>query len=387
MIVDGFSYLAVLALLVAVVVGLERKYKDSSFFSYVPAIVVIYFGCMLCSTFGVWTKTEAINATYKSLKGAILPTMLFVMLIRCDLRKIARLGGRMLLAFVVAATSIGLGFIVTYALLQSWYEPDTWKAFAALCGSWMGGTGNMVAVQGALAVPEAKMGYALLMDSINYAVWVMLLLAMVPFAKRFNHWAGADTQALDQVGAALAKQRESERTTVEFADLMVLLGAALAAAALARWLGALAPTSDFFSATTWTVVIVSLLGIGAALTRLGTLPGASELGNVFLYMLVALIASRANFAELEQAPVYIVSGFLILGIHGLLMVIAARLFRLDLFTLGVASLANIGGVASAPILAAAYSEVLIPIGILMAMLGYVVGTYGGLLVGSCLAAL
>jgi uncharacterized membrane protein len=105
---------------------------------------------------------------------------------------------------------------------------------------------------------------------------------------------------------------------------------------------------------------------------------AAPLANIMLYLIVALIASRANFAELTQAPLYIMAGFMIITIHVFIMVVFAKLFRLDLFSLGVASLANIGGVASAPILAGAYNKALIPIGVLMAMMGYIVGTFMGL---------
>ena len=106
-----------------------------------------------------------------------------------------------------------------------------------------------------------------------------------------------------------------------------------------------------------------------------------------LYGIVALIASRANFAELTQAPLFIIAGLMVLILHGMFMLVAAKIFKLDLFSCGVASLANIGGVASAPILAAAYSRALIPIGVLMAMLGYIIGTGGGLLVGKILSTL
>jgi uncharacterized membrane protein len=117
---------------------------------------------------------------------------------------------------------------------------------------------------------------------------------------------------------------------------------------------------------------------------LAKLSGAPILAMMMLYLIVALIASRANFAELTEAPLYIFAGFMVISIHALIMLICAKLFKLDLFSLGVASLANIGGVASAPILASAYSKALIPIGVLMAMLGYIVGTFGGLMVGKIL---
>ena len=120
------------------------------------------------------------------------------------------------------------------------------------------------------------------------------------------------------------------------------------------------------------------------MTPLAKISGGPELANIMLYLLVALIASRANFTELTEAPLYILAGFVIIAIHLSIMILFAKLFKLDLFSLGVASLANIGGVASAPILASAYSKALIPIGVLMAMMGYIVGTFGGLMVGKVL---
>jgi uncharacterized membrane protein len=136
--------------------------------------------------------------------------------------------------------------------------------------------------------------------------------------------------------------------------------------------------------TTWTVLIVTIFGVIAALTPMGRMSGSAEVATVMLYIIVALIASRADFADLTKAPIYILAGLVILAVHAALMTLVAKLFKLDLFTCGIASLANIGGVASAPILAAAYSQALIPIGVLMAMLGYIVGTGGGLLVGRIL---
>ena len=147
------------------------------------------------------------------------------------------------------------------------------------------------------------------------------------------------------------------------------------------------PATDFITSTAWTVIIVTIAGVLCAMTPLARVPGSSQLSNVALYILVGLIGSRANFTELTQAPLYIISGFVIIAIHAVILTLTAKLFKLDLFTCAVASLANIGGVASAPILAAAYSEALIPIGVLMAMMGYIFGTGAGLLVGKILSLL
>jgi uncharacterized membrane protein len=291
----------------------------------------------------------------------------------------------MLLGFFTASLSIMLGFVTVYAVLQGMYEPDTWKSFAALSGSWLGGTGNMVAIQGALNITSEKMGYALLMDSIDYAIWVMVLLALIPYAPVFNRWTKSDTSLLEQVGMHLSKMQEKVRRNVEFPDLILLIGTALLISAISMHLGGKLPATGYITSTAWTVIIVTTAGIVCAMTPLSRIPGSGELSQVALYILIALIGSRANFAELTQAPLYIISGFLIIGVHVLVMLLAARLFKLDLFTCAVASLSNIGGVASAPILAAAYSEALIPIGVLMAMLGYIIGTGGGLLVGKILS--
>ncbi|MEA1879560.1 MAG: DUF819 family protein [Campylobacterota bacterium] len=385
MIENGFSYLATLTLIASTVVYSEHK-TQHTLFSYLPSIVILYFTVMLASTFGLWEKTESINATYKTLKSNLLPAMIFLMLLLADMREIFKLGKKMLLTFFVATFSIGLGFVGMFALLHTSFDAEAWKPFTALAGSWMGGTANMVAIQGALNLPDSAMGYTLLIDSIDYAIWVMILLALVPFAKKFNTWSKADTSVIDDVAERLAL-KEKGKKPIEFASLFLLLGAALFVSALAQYLSAFLPTTSFLTGTTWVVIIATLTGILFAMTPLAKIAGSSELANIMLYLIVALIASRANFTELSEAPLYIFAGFVIITIHVIVMVIFAKLFKLDLFSLGVASLANIGGVASAPILASAYSKALIPIGILMAMMGYIFGTFGGLMVGKILQML
>lgn len=382
MIENGFTYLALLMMIAAGIVYMEKK-TQAKFFEYLPAIVIIYFVVMLFSTFGLWQKSESVTATYKAVKSNLLPAMIFLMLLSADIREIFKLGKKMLLTFFLASVSIALGFVGTFTLFHSYFEPDAWRAFAALSGSWMGGTGNMVAIQGALNVPDSKMGYALLIDSIDYAIWVMILLALVPMASKFNVWSKADTSIIDEVGAKLAG-KEAKKKAMRFESLFFLLGSALFVSALSQWIAGYLPTTAFLSTTTWVVIIATLAGIVMAMSPLAKVAGSMELGNIMLYLIVALIASRANFAELTQAPLYIVAGFVIIIVHVAFMVLFAKLFKLDLFSLGVASLANIGGVASAPILASAYSKALIPIGVLMAMLGYIIGTFGGLMVGKIL---
>lgn len=381
MIESGLAYFLILVL-ISLMVVLTEKTTRSKLFSYLPSIVILYFTVMLLSTLGVWQKTPEITATYKTLKSNLLPAMIFLLLLSANIRHIAKLGKKMILTFLLASTSIGMGFIAMFALLHTFFETDSWRAFAALSGSWMGGTGNMVAIQGALDVPDSKMGYALLIDSIDYAIWVMILLALVPFANRFNHWTKSDTALIDEVGEKLSINASEKKPA--FMSILTLISAALLISVTSQWIAALLPTTTFVTQTTWVVLIATVAGIVLAMTPLAKMAGSMLLGNMLLYLLVALIASRANFSELTQAPLYILAGFIIIFIHAAVMVFFAKLFKLDLFSLGVASLANIGGVASAPILASAYSKALIPIGILMAMMGYILGTFGGLMVGKVL---
>ena len=137
MITDGTSYLALLIFIASAIVWIEHKSR-AKLFEYLPSIVIIYFVVMLLATFGLWQKTDAITTTYKSLKTLLLPAMIFLMLLLADMRQILRLGRKMLLTFVLASVSIGIGFVVMFALFHTHFAPQSWKAFAALSGSWMG---------------------------------------------------------------------------------------------------------------------------------------------------------------------------------------------------------------------------------------------------------
>ena len=393
MITSGFTYLAFLACFAGVVSFIEMKYKDNAFFKYVPTPVILYIGCMLMATFNMWSNTDDIKATYRVVRGNLIPAMIFLMLLRCDIRKIMKLGPRMLVGFFSATITIMIGFVVMFAFMKNGFPPEAWKTWGALAGSWIGGTANMVAIQGALGINDSAMGYTLLVDNVNYSLWVIFLLATVPLAHKFNAWTKSDTKTLDEVGEMLSNIQDNARTKIETADLTLLLGSGLLAAAVSSFLASIVSPqlmavfgkSDFLSVSTMTIVIATILGILGALTPMSKIPGSSQVSVTMLYMVICLIASRASFKELADAPYYLAAGFVILGIHMVLMCIIAKIFKLDLFTCAVASLANIGAVASAPVLAASYKETLVPVGVLMALMGYVVGTAGGLMVAKILS--
>lgn len=386
MITNGFTYIAVLVFLAAVLVGAEKLTKWK-FFKFVPPVVLLYLLTMLLCTVGAWDM-EATKGAYSALKNNILYAMLCLMLLRCDIRKVLKLGPRMLGGFFAASISISIGFIATYAIMNGMLGSEAWKALGALCGSWMGGSGNMVAVQQALHISEADMAYALVIDSIDYSLWVMFLLWAISFAPQFNKWTKASTATLDEVCARLEKEMQEEDKHMNFPGLLFLIGGSLLVSALSQNAGnaifewtktLIGGNTPWIDSATWTVLVATIIALVAAVTPIGKIAGAAELSNVMLYIVIALLASRASLLELTDAPVWIISGFMILAIHGIILVVIAKIFKLDMFTCGVASLANIGGTASAPVLAASYSGALVPVGVLMALMGYIIGTGGGIL--------
>lgn len=384
MITNGFTYFAVLCALCGGLLAAQKYTKNKyvqKFFSFMPPIVLVYLIGMILCTINFW-DLSATKAAYSGLKNNILYAMIFLMLLRCDIRKMLKLGPKMIIGFFAGSITVMIGFIITFITLKGALGPESWKALGALCGSWIGGSGNMATLQEIFAVGELDYAYALVVDSIDYSIWVMFLLWAINFAPQFNKWNKADTTRLDEVSRRLEAEIAENKKEITFPGMMILIGSSLLVSAVGQNIGTLLSGSlSFFDKATWCVLFITAIGLICALTPFGKIAGTSELSNVFLYGVVALLASRANFMELNDAPVWIAAGFMILAIHGILFMLIAKFLKLDLFTCGVSSLANIGGVASAPILAGTYSGSLVPVGVLMALLGTVSGTYLGMICG------
>jgi len=364
-------YLFTLALLVAALSFLQLKTKHK-LFEYVPVVVLIYAFAMLLASLGVFEQNKEITAIYKLTKTNLLPAMLFLMLLEVDFKHFFKLGKSLLIAYFLAVVSIAAAFIVVAYLFH--FDKETAAAFGALAGSWMGGTANMIAVGSALHVSEDAFAYALVVDSVNYTLWVMLLLFLVPFAKVFNKFTKSEEKLayLDKIGCACSMGAKRYW-------LLILL--ALGASLLSQIIAA---KFVILNTTTSIVLFSTLLGVLGSFTKLRFINGSNEVATTMLYILIALIGSRAVIESFSGLGVYVLAGFIILVIHALIMLVGAKIFKLDLFSISVASLANIGGVASAPILAATYNKALVSIGVLMAIMGYLIGTFGGLLVGNIL---
>ncbi|MBN2768648.1 MAG: DUF819 domain-containing protein [Campylobacterales bacterium] len=381
MIENGFLYISLLCMIVLIAILTEKKlhYK---LFEYLPIVVILYAFVMMLSFGELFAKNETIGDIYTVSKAYVLPAMIFLMLLNSNIQAIFKLSKKMLLVFFLAMGSIMFSFISIYFLFKPFLESNAWKAFGALSGSWMGGTANMVAIADSVKADEIQMGYVLISDSINYTFWVMLLLTLAPYALRFNRWSKAKTDYIDSLD--IPRDNIDQNRKEELKNIVVLIIVALGISIICQNIAPFLPTGDFVSQTTWIVIIATSLGLVGSMGLLKKLHSPT-LATALLYLIIALIASRATLQDIDKAPLYILAGTAILSLHAIIMIIFAKIFKLDLFIIAVASLANIGGVASAPILAGAYSKTLIPIGVIMAMFGYILGTFGGLIVAKILS--
>lgn len=361
-------YLFVL-LVAAIVVGIkyiERKSK-AKFFEFVPSVVLIYFAMMFVGNIKLFDA--ALVKNFAGLKSYILPAMIFLMLLGSDVKSVYRIKTKLIVSFFVASFTIMTAFVLMWTILGGYFPKEAHMAFGSLCGSWIGGTANMVAVASAVGLKGELMGYCLITDSVCYAAWFAFLLFLAPHKERFNSWTKAK-----EVRAAIASQKHTQNTKADLYALSV--GAAVSV--LVVYISKILPVFSFVTASFWSVVLATLLGISASFTPLSKSLLSERVGFWLLYFLIALIAVDSSFDDFGKAWVFVAAGFAVIAIHALLLAAYAKIFKIDLFTIGVASLANIGGVASAPLLAANFSKNLVGVGVIMSMLGYIIGTFCGL---------
>jgi uncharacterized membrane protein len=375
-----WPYLAVILLAAGLFPSLERSYRWR-IFSVLPPIVLTYLLVTALAVAGLWEAGEEIKSTQRLLIGQLLPALLFLLMVTCDLRAILALGPRVLAIFLCAMTSILAAIVLTYLAFRTVLPPDGWKMLAALSATWVGGSANLLAVKQAIGLADSSLPSVLLADALCYSVWVVFLFSSGALAPAFNRWTRADTRPHPEMAAPIS-QGSAEPGTV-----LLWLGLALVVGLCAAIGAGLMPVTTFFTATTWTVLIASVVGLIVARTPLARIPGPNPLASALLAVLVAVLASQSNFRGMAAAPLFVLCGFCVLLVHIVLLALAARVFRFDLQLCGIASLAQIGGVASAPLLAATYAQALVPVAVLLAMLGLILGTGIGLFMASVLSAL
>jgi uncharacterized membrane protein len=326
--------------------------------------------------------TDEVRTARATVRDNLIPAMLFLMSLRFNLVIIRRLGARLIALCLASTLSIMVGFVVVHELMSSFLGEETPLTFATMSAGWTGGTQNFVAVKEALSVTDAAMTYTLLMGALCYSVWLVIIIALEPFKDKFVSFLRADDSGLNQVLDDLGDVGITE--PVDTQSLMLMLGLSLLVASLSNHLGTALAASGLFNPIIWAIIISSLLGMIAAPGPLGRRPGSDEVSSVMLYVIVALIGAEVSLAAIAQAPMYILSGFMILTVHAVLLLLAARALRMNLHLTGIASIANIGSAPSAAVVGAAYGRNLVPVAVIMALIGSMIGSFVGLSVSEIL---
>jgi uncharacterized membrane protein len=376
---DPMSVLAFMAGLMALIFWASNQPKLEPLFRFTPPVIYIYFLPMLATTAGI---TPSSSPLYGWLITYLLPFALFLLMVSVDMKSVAKLGGTALFMVLAGTAGIVIGAPIALLVFQPFLGPDAWTGFAALSGSWIGGTANMVAIAESVGTPESELGPVIVVDTVVGYGWMGILLVFSGWQAWFDRRTGARTDAIESTNRRLAEAAAHKRPT-GVADAAVLVGLGFAAAVLSVRAGAGLPRlgdPTIISATTWAVLIVVTAGLALSFTRLRRLEevGASALGYTALYLLLTAIGAQADLKAVLAAPAYLGAGVLWIGIHVGILLIAARLVRAPLFFVATGSMANIGGAASAPIVAGVYHPAMAPVGLLMAVVGYIMGIYAAL---------
>lgn len=385
LVTDPVQTAAVLCAVLAGVFALSRVKALSKLFEFVPPVIWAYFVPMVLTTVGV-TQPYAdgyTNPAYDLFGYVLLPMALFLLMLTIDLKAIASLGKMALIMLLVGTLGIVIGGPIAFLTAgQLIGDPEAWKGLAALSGSWIGGTANMVAIQESVGLRD--LGPIIVVDTVVGYGWMGILLFLAGYQQRFNRWVGADTSAMDRVDETL-KQLDQTRRPLSIETGAIILGMGIAAAVLARVLGSgLPPLSiqgqTIISGGTWAVLIAVTAGLVLSFTPMRKLEvdGASRIGYVALYLLLTSIGAQGDLGAIAEAPFYLLAGVIWLAVHIALLFLAAKLLKAPLFFVATGSMANVGGAASAPIVAGVYHPAMAPVGLLMAVAGYVLGIYAAL---------
>jgi uncharacterized membrane protein len=382
--------MAVLAAVVSFWFWLEKK-TQWRIFEFLPPLIFIYASPVLLSNTGIIPfKSEA----YDFLRQFGLPVFIVLMLIKVDVVSAVRIMGKGVLVMLLGSVGVVLGGVLAYWLGQKLdmgnFLPlavESWKAFGTLAGSWIGGTGNMTAAHAALDGSGVDLTMAAAADQMVYLVWLPLLLGCKAWATKFNTWARVPEGRLARMEQAAADfdNSESAPTMIQLLYLTLL---ALGFTWISLELSDVLPPvvvggATVITASTWLILIVTTLSLLASVTPARKLPAAQAIAMVIIYIYVARVGATMNLGEIDwnQAAGFVAMAYVWIAIHGVFVLAGAWLFRVDVHTLAIASAANIGGAASAPIVAAHHRESLVPASILMALIGYALGNYLAILTG------
>lgn len=372
-----FVYLAGLLAGIYLLAGHPRLERG---FKLLPPILWAYMLPMFSTTLGI---IPAASPAYDWVTRYLLPMALLLLMMTVDVPALLKLGRPATVMMLAGTAGIVIGGPVALAVFGRWLPAEAWKGLAALSGSWIGGSAQLVAVAESVETPDAMLGPIIVVDTVVGYGWMAVLLFLSGWQARFDRWNRADTRLIEETNRALAVKYEAIRRPIELREAALIVGVGLVGAYLCVVVGDRLPElgdPKIISHTTWAVIAVTTLGLGLSFTRASELegPGASRLGSLALYLLVTAIGARGDLKAILDAPLFLATGALWIAIHVGILVAVARWIRAPLFFLATGSMANVGGAASAPVVASVYHPAMAPLGVLMAVAGYVIGTYAAL---------
>jgi uncharacterized membrane protein len=386
------------------------------FYKYVPALLMAYMMPAALTTFGIiapeWETTEATGEVVKHKSQVyyiasrfLLPAALVLMTISIDLKAVFNLGWKALAMFGTGTIGIIIGGPIAVYLIAL-VSPETvggagadavWRGLATLAGSWIGGGANQAAMLEIYEYNTSNYAGMVIVDIVVANIWMAILLLGIGKQKKIDKWLKADNTAIETLKEKVSSYADSISRNPTLTDFMVILGVAFTVVGISHF-GAneiseflktnveavsdkKSAWSSFGSQFFWMISIATILGIILSFTKLKKYEGAgaSKIGSVFIYVLVASIGMKMDLTKIVDNPGLIVVGLVWMAIHVGLLFLIAKLIRAPYFFLAVGSKANIGGAASAPVVAAAFHPSLATVGVLLAVFGYVVGTYGAML--------
>ncbi|MEO1099227.1 MAG: DUF819 family protein [Bacteroidota bacterium] len=370
------------------------------FYTYVPIILLSYFLPSLLNTFGIVDAEE--SQIYFVASRYLLPACLVLLTISVDLKEIIRLGPKSLIMFFTATIGIVLGGPAAI-WIASLINPEfvggigpeaVWRGMSTIAGSWIGGGANQAAMYEVFKPSDELYSMSITVDIIVAEIWMAALLLGIGKTKSIDAFLKADSSAIDSLRDKMDAYSKSISRIPSTTDLMFIGGIGFGitgfshfmADTIAPYIRENAPNLSKFSLDSnffWIIVIATALAVGLSFTRLRKIEGAgaSRMGLVFIFILVAAIGMKMDVMAIFDNPGFFLVGLIWMAIHIILLFIMAKITRAPYFFLAVGSKANIGGAASAPVLAAAFHPSLAPVGVLLAVLGYALGTYGAWLCG------
>jgi uncharacterized membrane protein len=368
------------------------------FYNVVPALLVCYLVPAIFNSIGL--IDGAGSGLYPMARDYLLPSALVLFCVAMDIGAILRLGPKALIMFLTGTAGVMLGALVSFWAM-GFIHPETvanetWRGMTTVAGSWIGGGANQAAMTEVFEVDATLFGQFVAVDVIVAYFWMAILLFMAPRAAAFDRWVGADTSAIEDLKRHIATYQAEHARVPTMTDFMLIFAIGLGltglshflATPLVGWIQSLplewrlqdySLDSRFF----WIVVFATTFGVILSFTRARRLEGAgaSTIGSVMLYVLIATIGMQMDLKALADKPMLLLLGAIWISVHAVLLVGVARLIRAPLFFLAVGSQANIGGAASAPVVASAFHPSLAPVGVLLAVFGYALGTYCAYITG------